>query len=205
MYLQNEYGRLNWLDVSMGKMVKQTKTHLGRLDVMCQNPSNAVLCCGHSRGTVTMWTPNVEQPVVKMLCQTQPIRACAIDQSGNYLATSAVDSSLKIWDLRTYNCLHSYRLGVGASNLAFSQRGLLAVSLGNTVEVYMRQLILLKSIFTVPCVKGVSRYIQKDRRPTVSETQFETGDIKLRILSVRRCIRRGLRNRYMQHVGSGSR
>lgn len=119
----------------MGKMVRRTPTKLGRLDVMCQNPSNAVLCCGHSKGTVTMWTPNFETPVVKMLCHKQPVRAVAIDQQGWYMATSSVDSSMKIWDLRTYNCLQSYKMGCGVSNLAFSQKNLLAVSLGNIVEV----------------------------------------------------------------------
>ena len=119
----------------MGKMVRRTHTHLGRLDVMCQNPSNAVLCCGHSKGTISMWTPNFESPVVKMLCHRQPVRAVAIDQSGRFMATSSVDASLKIWDLRTYNCLQSYKMVCGASNLVFSQRGLLAASLGNVVEV----------------------------------------------------------------------
>jgi U3 small nucleolar RNA-associated protein 7 len=119
----------------MGKMVRRNHTHFGRLDVMCQNPRNAVLCCGHSKGTVSMWTPNFESPVVKMLCHPQPIRAVAVDPSGIYMATSSTDSSLKIWDLRTYNCLQSYKLGCGASNVTFSQRGLLAVSLGNIVEV----------------------------------------------------------------------
>lgn len=97
---------------------------------------NAVLCCGHAKGTVTMWTPNFEAPVVKMLCHKQPVRSVAIDQRGWYMATSAVDSTLKIWDLRTYNCLQSYKIGCGASNLSFSQKGLLAASLGNIVEVY---------------------------------------------------------------------
>lgn len=74
-------------------------------------------------------------PVAKLLCHKQPIRACAVDQKGVYLATAAVDSTLKIWDVRTYKCLQSYKIGAGASNLAFSQQGLLAVSLGNIVEV----------------------------------------------------------------------
>ena len=56
----NEAGNLTWLDVSVGKIVKETYTRLGRLDVMCQNPANAVLMLGHSKGTVTMWTPNMQ-------------------------------------------------------------------------------------------------------------------------------------------------
>ena len=132
---QSDKGWLSWLDVSMGKMVRQISTRLGRLDVMTHNPANAVVCCGHAKGTVTMWTPNMEAPVAKMLCHTQPVRSVAIEQRGWYMATTGADSSLKIWDLRTYNCLQSYRMGCGPSNATFSQKGLLAVSLGNIVEV----------------------------------------------------------------------
>ena len=43
---------------------------------------------------------------------------------------------MKIWDLRTYQSLHQYSVGAGASHLEFSQKGLLATSFGNMVEVY---------------------------------------------------------------------
>lgn len=51
------------------------------------------------------------------------------------MATSGIDRTLKIWDLRTYKMLQSYKLPSGAGQLAFSQRGLLASSLGNIVQV----------------------------------------------------------------------
>lgn len=86
-------------------------------------------------GTVTMWSPNVKEPLVKMLCHGSGTRSIAIDQTGAYMATSGIDRSLKIWDLRTYKLLHSYRVAAGAGTLAFSQRGLLAAGIGNTVEV----------------------------------------------------------------------
>lgn len=40
-----------------------------------------------------------------MLAHRQPVRAVAADASGNYLATAAVDRSLKIWDVRQFKCL----------------------------------------------------------------------------------------------------
>lgn len=52
------------------------------------------------------------------------------------MATSGVDAKLKIWDLRTYKCLHEYRTASnGAATLAFSQKKLLAASYRDVVEV----------------------------------------------------------------------
>ena len=51
------------------------------------------------------------------------------------MATSGIDRTLKIWDLRTFKVLQSYKIGAGANNLAYSQRGLLAAGIGNVVEV----------------------------------------------------------------------
>ena len=53
----------------------------------------------------------------------------------SYMATSGVDRKLKIWDLRTYKELHCFKMAAGPGQLSFSQRGLLAGSMGNVVEV----------------------------------------------------------------------
>jgi len=52
------------------------------------------------------------------------------------MATAAVDRTLKVWDVRKLvGPLQHYKLHAVASNLAFSQRGLLAVGMGNVAEV----------------------------------------------------------------------
>ena len=51
------------------------------------------------------------------------------------MATSGVDRKLKIWDIRKFEMVHSYQIGCGAGNMAFSQTGALAVGKGNIVEV----------------------------------------------------------------------
>lgn len=48
--LQSSTGYIHWLDVSMGKKVATFHANQGRLGVMCQNPSNAILITGHSGG-----------------------------------------------------------------------------------------------------------------------------------------------------------
>lgn len=46
----------------------QHRTKLGPCDAMRHNPWNGVQCLGHANGVVTMWTPNVTVPVVRLLC-----------------------------------------------------------------------------------------------------------------------------------------
>lgn len=66
-------GVLRYQDTSTGHIVAQHKTKLGPCSVMRHNPHNAVECLGHARGVVTMWTPNITTPVVKMLCHQVPL------------------------------------------------------------------------------------------------------------------------------------
>ncbi|XP_054271303.1 WD repeat-containing protein 46-like [Macrosteles quadrilineatus] len=133
----NQDGFLGWLDVSIGKMVNHFNSKQGRLKVMTQNPSNAVICLGHTNGTVTMWSPTVRDPLVKMLCHKQPLTSVAIDMRGQHMVTAAVDRSVKVWDVRQLTGpLQDYRMFSVVSNVAISQRGLVATSSGNVVEIY---------------------------------------------------------------------
>lgn len=81
-------GVLNYQDTSTGQIVSQHRTRLGSCSVMRQNPFNAVLCLGHNNGTVTMWTPNITTPVVKMLCHKGAVSALAVDPTGHQLVTA---------------------------------------------------------------------------------------------------------------------
>lgn len=107
----------------------------GECRVMGQNPRNAVMCLGHNNGTVTMWTPNLSTPVLKLLVHKSPLLSLAVDDSGNYLTTSALDGQVKVWDLRNFKNLHSYFSVRPATDLAISQTGLLAVGAGPHLQV----------------------------------------------------------------------
>jgi len=48
--LKNAKGYLSYIDVSVGEKVAGYGTQMGRLDVMCQNPSNAIVALGHTGG-----------------------------------------------------------------------------------------------------------------------------------------------------------
>lgn len=80
--LQSSTGFLQYLDVSVGKEVAAISTKAGRLDVMAQNPYNAIIHLGHPTGTVTLWSPNQREPLVKMLCHHGGVRSLTVDKTG---------------------------------------------------------------------------------------------------------------------------
>lgn len=129
-------GVVRYHDTSIGRLVAEHKTKLGPCHLMRQNPHNAVLHCGHANGSVTLWTPTMSTPIVKMLCHRGPVKGMAIDNSGYYMATSGLDGQLKIFDVRTYRELHSYYTPTPAHHLDISQKGLLAVGWGPHVHIW---------------------------------------------------------------------
>ncbi|XP_017885448.1 WD repeat-containing protein 46 [Ceratina calcarata] len=130
-------GYLVWLDVSIGKIVNSFFTKGGKIGVMTQNPTNALLCVGDTKGVVSMWSPNSKDPLVKMLCHRQAVSACAVHPYGNYMATACPDKSVKVWDIRQLaGPLQDYRVRAPVQHLSYSQSGQLAMSMGNVVEVF---------------------------------------------------------------------
>lgn len=129
-------GHLRYLDVSTGQQVAEHATKLGECSVLVQNPTNAILHLGHQNGTVTLWSPNLSTPHVRMLCHTAPLSAAAVDGAGRHMVTSALDGRMKVWDLRTYKELHTYYSSRPAHSLALSARSVLAVGHGPHVEMW---------------------------------------------------------------------
>lgn len=93
--LQSSTSFLQFLDVSVGKEVAAICTKTGRLDVMCQNPHNAIIHLGHHNGTVTLWSPNQKEALVKMLCHQGAVRSVAVDKTGTWV-TQKHSSSMTV-------------------------------------------------------------------------------------------------------------
>jgi len=127
---------LSYLDVSTGQMVTSFPTKHGPLDVMTQNPSNAIVLTGGGKGVVSMWSPNSKQPLVEMFTHRAPVRGIAVDESGIYMATTGLDKRMRVWDLRTYKELHAYKTWDDYTEVAFSQRRYLAGAAGGVVNVF---------------------------------------------------------------------
>ncbi|XP_078044482.1 WD repeat-containing protein 46 [Augochlora pura] len=130
-------GYLAWLDVSIGTFVNSCNAKIGCIQAMTQNPTNAVLCVGSSKGVVSMWSPNSRDPLAKMLCHTQAINTIAVHPCGTYMATSCPAKSVKVWDIRQLaGPVHNYQTQSPVQHLSYSHCGQLAMAMGNVVEVY---------------------------------------------------------------------
>lgn len=76
-FLLTSVGNSGWLkyhDTSTSALVVEHRTKLGACHVMRQNPYNAVVHLGHTNGTVTLWTPNMSNFLVKQLCHRGPVQ-----------------------------------------------------------------------------------------------------------------------------------
>ncbi|CAG8685070.1 9333_t:CDS:10, partial [Acaulospora morrowiae] len=135
-HIEGNAGWLKYQDTSTGKLVSECRTKLGQCDVMTQNPWNAIINLGHINGTVTLWSPNMSTPLVKMLTHRGPVKALAVDHTGTYMASAGLDGRLKLWDIRTYKCLQEYFTRTPACSLSISQLGLLGVGWGPHVTVW---------------------------------------------------------------------
>lgn len=130
-----EFGELVYYDISTGQIAAKHRTRRGPCDVMRQNPQNAVVHLGHTKGTVTLWTPNLGKPAVEMLCHKGRITSLAAHD--NYVVTAGVDGKWRLWDLRRYEALQSFNyFGSPPSSVDISQTGLVALGFGSHVQIW---------------------------------------------------------------------
>lgn len=135
----NDEGYLSWLDVSIGKLVSSYNSRLGAIRMMAQNPTNGVLCVGGAKGVVSMWSPSTREPLAKLLCHRTAVSALAVDPLGTYLATSGLDKSIKIWDIRSLSGpTREFKTRLPVTDIAISQKGLMAFAMGNVCEIYRK-------------------------------------------------------------------
>ncbi|KAI6651662.1 U3 small nucleolar RNA-associated protein 7 [Oopsacas minuta] len=132
----NKRGFLQYTDTSTGEQIASICTRLGRTHCLTHNTHNGIVHVGHSNGTVTLWSPNTPEPLVKMLCHRGPIKSMVIDSDGQYMITGGVDSKVRIWDVRTYKSLGEIKTFSPATTMCLSQRNILAIGSGRKIVTY---------------------------------------------------------------------
>ncbi|OTA94043.1 hypothetical protein M434DRAFT_395117 [Hypoxylon sp. CO27-5] len=129
-------GFLKYQDVSTGQLVTEIPTRLGAPVSLAQNPYNAVLHVGHQNGTVTLWSPNSTEPLVKLLAHKGPVRSLTIDREGRYMVSAGQDCKMAVWDIRMFKEVNNYFTRQPASSIAISDRGLTAVGWGTKTTIW---------------------------------------------------------------------
>lgn len=135
---QGMSGFLKYQDTSTGQVVVEHRTKLGACTTMTQNVHNAVIHLGHQNGTVTLWTPNLSHPAVRLLAHLGPVTGVSVDPStgGRYMATSGQDGTVKVWDCRNWRgSVREWSTRGGGAEIEWSQKGALAVAVGGSVNV----------------------------------------------------------------------
>ncbi len=129
-------GYLKYHDVSTGQLVSEIRTKLGPTVSMKQNPYNAVVHCGHSNGTVTLWAPTMSTPLAKLFTCRGVVRDLAIDRTGRYMVAAGSDRTVKVWDIRNFKELQTYVCPTPASSIDISDTGLLSVGWGPHISIW---------------------------------------------------------------------
>jgi U3 small nucleolar RNA-associated protein 7 len=128
---------LKYQDTSTGQIVAEIPTKLGTPVSLAQNPYNAILHVGQQNGTVTLWSPNSAEPLVKLLAHRGPVRSLAVDREGRYMVSAGQDNRMAIWDVRNFKeAVSSYFTRSPASSVAISDTGLTAVGWGTKSTVW---------------------------------------------------------------------
>lgn len=138
-YLLATIGSTGWLkyqDTSTGELVAEIPTRLGQPCSLTQNPWNAILHVGHQNGTVTLWSPNSSDPLVKLLAHRGPVRDVAVDREGRYMVSAGQDRKMAVWDLRMLREVNQYFVRQPASSVAISDTGLTAVGWGTQTTIW---------------------------------------------------------------------
>ncbi|CAO1635417.1 unnamed protein product [Parajaminaea phylloscopi] len=133
-------GYLKYHDTSTGNLISQHRTRLGACSTMAQNPATAVIHLGHSNGTVSLWTPNLPQAAMSVQCHRGPVSAVSIDprDGAREMATAGLEGAIKVWDCRMLGKgpVREWSSRKPATDLKYSQKGLLAASWGSHVSIY---------------------------------------------------------------------
>jgi len=128
--------QLKYQDTSTGQLVSEIHTRLGPPVSLTQNPHNAVLHVGHQNGTVTLWSPNSSDPLVKLLAHKGPVRSVAVDREGRYMVSTGQDMKMAVWDIRMFKEVNNYFTRTPATSVAISDTGLTAVGWGTQTTIW---------------------------------------------------------------------
>lgn len=127
---------LRYLDTSSGKLIAEIQTNEMNT-CLTKNQKDGIIYMGSEKGIVTLWTPNEEKYVAKILCHETMVNDVQVDRFGQIMVTSGSDNQIKIWDIRNlYDPVNTINTKNIVRNLNLSQNNMLATSFKDEVTIY---------------------------------------------------------------------
>lgn len=132
---------LVYSDVSTGEVVARhdfssRALALGACNALVHSRANGVAHMAHSSGTLSLWSPTSGRPLARVFLHAGGIRAVQVTPDGSAVVTTGADGTLAMTDLRTFKTSLRRKLPTIPTALAVSQRNLVAVAFGATVQVW---------------------------------------------------------------------
>lgn len=101
---------------------------------MRQNSFNSLIGVASNKGTVSLFTPNSQEPAIKLLAHSGTVNSFDFSKDGKYAVTVGSDSQMKVFDIRqNFQELYSYWLPRKPTDVRISQTGLVSIVVGNDV------------------------------------------------------------------------
>ncbi len=139
-----------------GELLHRAAAVGGAINDLAFDPRHQRFAAAVDDGTVLVWdlrSPNRPLPEPRKLRgqdgHTGSVTSVAFRGDGTLLASGALDRTVKLWNLRTEECLRTLEHSDGVRSVAFRQDGdLFALSADTTITLYDMQRVLDASIET---------------------------------------------------------
>lgn len=136
---------LKYIDISTGKMVSEIYLKQ-RYNTMKQNSDTAIMYLGSDKGTVSLWSPNSKEFLMKVLCHNTKVTNVEVEKRGKYMVTTGVDKTVKVWDIRNnYKPLNTISPPYNPRCTGLSDTGCLSIGSRKEIFVY-------KDLFVAPSI-----------------------------------------------------
>lgn len=81
------------------------------------------MATGVSTGMIQVWDMKTQAVVTNFAEHKEAIQSIAFSENGYYMASTAVDGLVKLWDLRNGSCLQNLTIGSPVNSIAFDYSG----------------------------------------------------------------------------------
>lgn len=109
---------------------------LGSVADAALDAATGVVHLAHASGVVSLWAPTSPRPLARVFAHEGGVRYVGVMHAARQVVTVGADAFVRLTDLRNYQTSTLCRLPAPATALALSQRLMVAVAFGATVQVW---------------------------------------------------------------------